>query len=69
LEPTLKDSCTRVEALKCWDKVFNTTYFSDLEKKTTDNGSGGSALTVGLVKSFEETSQKAVRKGGGGTYA
>jgi len=69
LEPTLKDSCTRVEALKCWDKVFNTTYFSELEKGTTDNGSGGSALTAGLVKSFAETSQRAVRKGGGGTYA
>jgi Cyclic GMP-AMP synthase DncV-like, nucleotidyltransferase domain len=69
LEPALKDSCTRGEALGCWDKVFNTTYFSDLEKSTNDDGAGGDALTAGLVKSFEETSRNAVRKGGGGTYA
>ncbi len=69
LEPTLNNSCTRKDALKCWDKVFNTTYFSDLEKVTDDGGSGGNALAAGLVKSFEETSQNAVRKGGGGTYA
>lgn len=70
LEPTHKDSCTRAEALKCWDKVFNTDYFGKLEKKSPDDGSnGGNALTGGLVKSFEETSQRAVRKGGGGTYA
>jgi hypothetical protein len=69
LEPTLDNSCTRAEALKCWDKVFNTTYFSDLEKSTDEGGSGGNALSGGLVKSFGETSQNAVRKGGGGTYA
>lgn len=69
LEPTEKESCTRGEALKCWDKVFNTTYFSGRDKKGADGGSGGNALTCGLVKSFEETSKSAVRKSGGGTYA
>jgi len=69
LEPTEKESCTRSEALKCWDKVFNTTYFDGRNKKGSDGGSGGNALTAGLVKSFEETSKSAVRKSGGGTYA
>lgn len=69
LEATEKESCTRSEALACWDKVFNTTYFGGREKKASDGGSGGNALTAGLVKSFEETAKSAVRKSGGGTYA
>jgi hypothetical protein len=69
LEPTQSNSCTRSEALKCWDKVFNTTYFSQLDKGAAEGGAGGSALSAGLVKSFEDAAQKAVRKGGGGSYA
>jgi hypothetical protein len=34
LAPLFESDCTREEALKCWDKVFNTTFFiSRLEKE------------------------------------
>lgn len=29
LQPLFEPDCTREKALKCWDKVFNTTFFSD----------------------------------------
>jgi len=29
LRPLFEPDCTREKALKCWDKVFNTTFFSD----------------------------------------
>ena len=31
LEPTEKTDCSRENALACWDKVFNTDYFSKRE--------------------------------------
>ena len=32
LTPLFEWDCTRIKALKCWDKVFETTYFSDRDK-------------------------------------
>jgi hypothetical protein len=29
LTPLFESDCTRIKALKCWDKVFSTTFFSD----------------------------------------
>lgn len=67
LEPTTKSGCTRDEALKCWDKVFNTDYFS--QRGTDDDGGEGKVLTSAFVKSSASASRTAVRKEGGGTYA
>ena len=33
LEPLFESDCTRSKALKAWDKVFNTTFFSARENK------------------------------------
>jgi hypothetical protein len=69
--------CTREQALKCWDKVFNTDYFIDRFEKTTSNESGAKSfnvpnvLTAGLLRDAGGTSaaREAVRKEGGGRYA
>ena len=34
LAPSFEADCTRSKALKCWDKVFATTYFSDRSEAT-----------------------------------
>jgi hypothetical protein len=74
LAPTLKADCTRKEALKCWDKVFNTTYFSDRYKGDDDEGGGGAkggggsgVMASGLFS--QGGSPPPVRKEGGGRYA
>lgn len=75
LEPLFETDCTREKALKCWDKVFNTTYFSDrlgTEKKAAAAALGAPAiLTSGLLKQAAAApdAQAAVRKEGGGRYA
>lgn len=35
LQPLFEPDCTREKALKCWDKVFNTTFFSDRYQEET----------------------------------
>ena len=46
LQVLFKQDCTREEALKAWDKVFNTDFFSsrlkdtDNEEENTNNGGG-----------------------------
>lgn len=65
LEPVTKSDCTRPDALKCWDKVFNTTYFSG--RNNNGNGGGGKALSATVIKGHGTGS--SVRKEGGGTYA
>jgi len=70
---TLFDSdCTREKAVRCWDKVFNTTFFSDrLEKmvEATSKAGAPSILTSGLLSDAGAAAQTAVRKEGGGRYA
>ena len=67
-------SCSREEALKAWDKVYNTTYFiaklgKDDDKSTSAEGAPY-VLTSGLLKSREaDHPQEPVRKEGGGRYA
>jgi hypothetical protein len=68
--------CTREDALKAWDKVFNTSYFTDqLEREKSAaqslpvNGAPA-VLTSGLLKSWEDDRARgAVNKKGGGHYA
>jgi hypothetical protein len=69
--------CTRDQALKAWDRVFNTSYFSERlsaedEQATTESHSTAPAfLTSGLLKSGgqQPAAQQVVRKEGGGRYA
>lgn len=74
LEPLFGPECTRKEALKCWDRVFNTTFF--IERETASAGvatksalASSAVLTTGLVSNAAAASEGAVRKEGGGRYA
>lgn len=74
LAPLFEPDCTRQKALRCWDKVFNTTFFTDrLEKTAEATSKAGVAapaiLTAGLLSSAAAAAQSAVRKEGGGRYA
>lgn len=74
LEPLFDPECTREEALKCWDKVFNTTFFSERETvgfgvATKSALTGSAVLTAGLISSAAAAAESAVRKEGGGRYA
>jgi len=73
LEPLDKSDCSRKEALKCWDAVFSTTFFSD---RLADDDEAASAhvpapFSSGLLKSGATTGigRAAVNKQGGGRYA
>ena len=72
LAPTFDADCTREKALKCWDKVYATTFFSDrLEKsaKTEAKAASPAVLTSGLLGSIGDRAPAVVRKEGGGRYA
>ena len=74
--------CTREQALKAWDKVFNTTFFSErleeekaVEQKSEGAGAAAAALGAGvaaalLIKGAERAAaEEPVDKRGGGRYA
>lgn len=72
LAPTFEPDCTREKALKCWDKVYDTTFFSDrLVKaaKTAAAVTSPAVLSSGLLTAIGDRAPAAVRKEGGGRYA
>ena len=74
LAPLFDSNCTRKTALKCWDKVFATTFFSergeDIEEANKASRIGAPAiLTSGLLSDSAAAARTAVRKEGGGRYA
>ncbi|SEE66237.1 hypothetical protein SAMN05519104_6949 [Rhizobiales bacterium GAS188] len=72
LAPLFEADCTRKQALNCWDKVFNTSFFSDRLEASTKAAAtvaAPSILTAGLVASAGAAARSAVRKEGGGRYA
>lgn len=73
LSPIFDTDCTRNNALKCWDKVFDTTYFSARgdkeEKSTAANSSTPAFLTSGMLKDIGSAASPSVSKVGGGRYA
>jgi hypothetical protein len=70
LEPLFESDCTSQRARKCWDKVFNTDFFSSLEPARRAEAAFGSPaiLSSGLISAGAEVAP-AVRKEGGGRYA
>ena len=67
-----KAECSRKEALKAWDKVFASDYFSNRAKVDTKASTGVAAIvTSGMLKSVASAAgpQSAVRKEGGGRFA
>lgn len=61
LEVLDKDDCTRKQARKAWDKVFDTTYFSDRPDAEDGDEAKGTAMQVTSVET-------ARRNDGGGRF-
>jgi hypothetical protein len=69
LEPLFEHDCTRQKALKCWDKVYVTEFFSDRYEPVSKASASVSAPSV-LTGLFSDKAPAApVRKEGGGRYA
>lgn len=69
LDVLFESDCTREKAMKAWDKVFNTTYFSDKFGKSDDqkaNAAGGGLVSGG---GGSGSPSSPVKKDGGGRYA
>lgn len=73
LTPLFEANCTRDKALKCWDDVFNTDFFSDRLEESAQASTRGSAsvLSAGLLiqSGRSDGARDAVQKLGGGRYA
>ncbi|MEJ7760065.1 MAG: cyclic GMP-AMP synthase DncV-like nucleotidyltransferase [Gemmatimonadaceae bacterium] len=73
LAPLIEANCTREKAVKCWDNVFNTDFFSNRFEESTQAATAGSAsvLSAGLLieSGQSEGARDAVQKQGGGRYA
>ena len=72
LDVLFQPGCTREEALKAWDRVFNTSYFSDQDADTNSaQNAAPTILTSGILKEqgTSPSARAAVRKEGGGRYA
>lgn len=71
LEPLFAPDCTQAEARKCWDKVYDTSYFTELKPTEDEKASdrAGKVLSAGLLRDAASQSQPSVNKSGGGRYA
>ena len=74
LDVLFEADCTHSQALKAWDQVFNTTFFSDrLNDEESENQKAEDTTALGatiLIKGGEEAArEEPVDKRGGGRYA
>ncbi|MGF7151467.1 hypothetical protein FHS96_005133 [Sphingomonas zeicaulis] len=70
LEPLFDDDCTRSEALNCWDKVYNTTYFSERgEDEARAASYAAPVATSAALIGLESYANAAVSSSGGGRHA
>jgi hypothetical protein len=74
LEPLFKPDCTRKQALKCWDDVFATDFFSKRNDGGDDGGKSSSStgpFSSGVLKAAgaSQAGREAIDKSGGGRYA
>lgn len=71
LEPLFEPDCTRSEALACWDKVFNTTFFSERGEAEARTAAAvlRPVLTSAALIGLESATSAAVLTGGGGRHA
>ncbi|MCA1458473.1 hypothetical protein I6F35_35805 [Bradyrhizobium sp. BRP22] len=68
LAPLFDSDCDRKKALKCWDKVYATEFFSDRQEPVSKASSSVAAPALAGLFSGREP-DAAVRKDGGGRYA
>lgn len=70
LQPLSKFDCTRERALKCWDKVFNTSFFSErVGNKKRDSAIGPSVITSTALLSSTSRAKDAISSAGGNRSA
>lgn len=70
LEPVFETGCTREKALKCWDKVFNTTFFSErLENEARAALAAPAVVSSTTLLSQTSSAAAAVSSAGGGRNA
>lgn len=70
LQPLFEADCTRERALKCWDKVFATTFFSErLEEEQRAAVAAPAILTSASLLSQTASAAGAVSSAGGGRHA
>jgi hypothetical protein len=70
LQPLFEAGCTRERALKCWDKVFATTFFSErLEEEQRAAIAAPAIITSAGLLSQTGAAAAAVSSAGGGRHA
>lgn len=70
LQPLFEANCTRERALKCWDKVFATTFFSErLEEEQRAAIATPAIITSAGLLSQTAAAAAAVSSAGGGRHA
>ncbi len=71
LAPVYADDCNRESALKCWDKVFDTTFFSEQCEDEKAKSASLSAPAIGSAAILGSTvaSASSVSARGGGRHA
>lgn len=70
LAPLFDAHCTREKALKCWDKVFATTFFSErLEEEQRASVAGPAIIGSAALLSATAAAASAVSSAGGGRHA
>ena len=70
LEPLFDTDCTRDKALKCWDKVFATTFFSErLEEEERASMAAPAIISSAALLSTTAAAAGAVSSAGGGRHA
>lgn len=70
LQPLFEPDCTREGALKCWDKVFATTFFGErLEEEQRAAVAAPAIITSAGLLSQTEAAAAAVSSAGGGRHA
>nr|CCD32131.1 Conserved hypothetical protein [Methylocystis sp. SC2] len=70
LQPLFEADCTREKALKCWDKVFATTFFGErLEEEQRASVAAPAIIGSAALLSATAAASSAVSSAGGGRHA
>ncbi len=70
LQPLFRTDCTREQALKCWDKIFATTFFSErFENEQRAAVTAPAIIRSGALLSSTSAAAGAVNSAGGGRFA
>ena len=71
LDPLFDTDCTRNKALACWDKVFDTTFFSERGEDEARSSASWEkpAIASSLLIGLESQTAAAVLSSGGGRHA